>query len=317
MSTFMVDNEYIDVSLQKAYLEGINGCIEHIHVLQQIIQDAKARNRTVHISWFDLADAFGSVSHDLIPICLKHYHIPAHEIAYIVDLYSKLKGKVKTKNLETEIFEFKKGIFQGDNYSPIIFLVIFNPLIDYIKQFKDTHGYQLGNTKVITKPFADDFEIITNDKRKHQKLQNDIQKKCQTLGLVLKPSKCRSLSVSSGKPSNVSFSLWDFTDENNHKQVNLKTLEDDPFKFLGSRITFRNTAADHFELLSELLETKLSNLDQCLVRGEYKVAIYSRYVLPSLRFHLSVHNIHQTHLDKLDHLAKTYLKKWLKFPTRG
>ena len=50
MSTFMVDNEYIDVSLQKAYLEGINGCIEHIHVLQQIIQDAKARNRTVHIS---------------------------------------------------------------------------------------------------------------------------------------------------------------------------------------------------------------------------------------------------------------------------
>ena len=53
------------------------------------------------------------------------------------------------------------------------------------------------------------------------------------------------------------------------------------------------------------------------VRGEYKVAIYSRYVLPSLRFHLSVHNVHQTHLDKLDHLAKTYLKKWLKFPTRG
>ena len=54
-----------------------------------------------------------------------------------------------------------------------------------------------------------------------------------------------------------------------------------------------------------------------MVRGEYKVAINSRYVLPSLRFHLSVHNVHQTHLDKLDHLAKTYLKKWLKFPTRG
>ena len=47
------------------------------------------------------------------------------------------------------------------------------------------------------------------------------------------------------------------------------------------------------------------------------MAIYSRYVMPSLRFHLSVHNIHQTHLDKLDHLAKRYLKTWLKFPTRG
>ena len=108
MSNFMVENGYIDTTLQKAYLEGINGCIEHIQVLQQIIQDAKTKNKTVHISWYDLADAFGSVSHDLIPICLKHYNIPAQEITYIVNLYSKLQGKVKTKNCESEIFKFQK-----------------------------------------------------------------------------------------------------------------------------------------------------------------------------------------------------------------
>ena len=48
----------------------------------------------------------------------------------------------------------------------MIFVVVFNPLIDYITKFKDTHGYKLGNASVITKPFADDFEIVTNDKRK-------------------------------------------------------------------------------------------------------------------------------------------------------
>ena len=138
---------------------------------------------------------FGSVSHSLIPICLEHYNIPAKEINYIVNLYSKLQGKVKTGNWETEIFQFKKGIFQGDNYSPIIFLVVFNPILDYIKTFKETHGYQLGKEKVITKPFADDFEIVTNNKIKHQKLQNDIQIKCESMGLILKPSKCRSLSI--------------------------------------------------------------------------------------------------------------------------
>ena len=317
MANYMVENEYIDKTLQKAYLEGINGCIEHIEVIQQVIQDAKARNRTVHISWFDLADAFGSVSHDLIPICLEHYKIPAQEIAYIVNLYSKLEGKVKSKSWETETFKFKKGIFQGDNYSPIIFLVVFNPLIDYIKLFKETHGYQLGNTRIITKPFADDFEILTNNKRKHQKLQNEIQQRCQTMGLMLKPSKCRSLSITSGKPTNNTFSLWDYTDNNNHQLIQLKTLEEEPLKFLGSRITFKNNASDHFQVLQELLEEKLSNLEKCSVRGEYKVKIYSRYIMPSLRFHFSVHNIHQTHLDKLDHLARRYLKTWLKFPSNG
>ena len=65
------------------------------------------------------------------------------------------------------------------------------------------------------------------------------------------------------------------------------------------------------------MTNKLENLDKCLIRGEYKVAIYSRYLLPSLRFHMSVHSIHQTHLDKLDHLARKYLKSWLKIPARG
>ena len=117
------------------------------------------------------------------------------------------------------------------------------------------------------------------------------------MGLILKPSKCRSLSISSGKPTNNTFTLKDPTGDN---LIHLKTLEDDPFKFLGSTITFRNTATDNYDLLFKLLTNKLENLDKCLIRGEYKVAIYSRYLLPSLRFLMSVHSIHQTHIDKLD-----------------
>ena len=40
-------------------------------------------------------------------------------------------------------------------------------------------------------------------------------------------------------------------------------------------------------------------------------------ILPSMRYHLAVHNIHQTHLDQLDMLAQKYLKVWLSIPTRG
>ena len=36
-----------------------------------------------------------------------------------------------------------------------------------------------------------------------------------------------------------------------------------------------------------------------------------------MRYHLSVHDVHKTHLDKLDSPAKHYLKKWLNMPSRG
>ena len=68
---FMVSNKYLDPIAQKAYIEGINGCIEHVTVIQEIIEDAKHNNKTVHITWFDLEDAFGSVSHMLIPYVME------------------------------------------------------------------------------------------------------------------------------------------------------------------------------------------------------------------------------------------------------
>ena len=102
----------------------------------------------------------GSVSHELIQLCLQHYNIPVRERNYIKSLYSQLNGKIATKNWVSDLFEFLKDIFQGDPYSPTIFLVIFQPLIDYIQLHRETHGYQLGKAKVLTTPFADDFDRL-------------------------------------------------------------------------------------------------------------------------------------------------------------
>ena len=41
------------------------------------------------------------------------------------------------------------------------------------------------------------------------------------------------------------------------------------------------------------------------------------YLLPSLRYHFSVHNVTQTHLNQLDMTANRFLKKWVGIPSRG
>ena len=82
-------------------------------------------------------------------------------------------------------------------------------------------------------------------------------------------------------------------------------------------MTFNNSPQDHLAFLKEKLSTKLVNLDKTLVRPEFKIAIYTRYALPSLRYHLTVHTMHKTHLEELDMVAQSYLKKWLGIPPRG
>ena len=110
--SFMIANQYLDPTAQKAYIEGINGCVGHIQVVQEVIRHDRTTNHTAHITWFDLTDAFGSVPHALIPHVLSHYNLPPQINSYIQDIYSKLKGRVVTKDWETESFEFLKGIFK-------------------------------------------------------------------------------------------------------------------------------------------------------------------------------------------------------------
>ena len=218
-------------------------------------------------------DAFGGVSHMLIPIVMNYYSLPTRLTKYITDLNLKLRGIIHTQNLVGDIFKVLKGVFQGDPYSGVIFLIIFNPIIEYIKKQKEQQGYELKTstsaTSVITTPFADDFNIISRNSTKHQKLVKDVEMKLKSMGLKLKAPKCRSLPIQDGKISNIPFSL-----DNSGNPVNILSVVEKPMKFLGSEVTEDNSQISMFASMKTKLETKLENISKSTLRGEYKLNIY-------------------------------------------
>ena len=123
ISDFLVKRGFIDKNTQKAFLSKISGCQDHDLILREILNHSKANKKTVHVTWFDLEDAFGSISHSYIPIALRRMHIPEEIISYIVSLYGMLKGKVRTAEWVSDEFSFRKGVFQGDPLSPLVFLI--------------------------------------------------------------------------------------------------------------------------------------------------------------------------------------------------
>ena len=56
------------------------------------------------------------------------------------------------------------------------------------------------------------------------------------------------------------------------------------------------------------------NLEKTKVRNEYKLEIYKMYILPSIRFLLTVHDLPTTYLHKLDTFTDQYIKKWAGLP---
>lgn len=70
-------------------------------------------------------------------------------------------------------------------------------------------------------------------------------------------------------------------------------------------------------MIHSKFESSVVNIDQSPVRNEFKLAIYSRYCLPSMRFCLTVHELTKTNLSLLDRKCDQFIKKWLGVPKYG
>ena len=105
--TYMMTNKYINPSLQKAFMPTVPGCTEHHLKLSAILDEARKRHKVLCVCWLDIANAYGSVHHNLIQFSLQHYHAPPGICAIVKALYSGLQAKVITSEWETPAFPLK------------------------------------------------------------------------------------------------------------------------------------------------------------------------------------------------------------------
>ena len=57
--------------VQKGFLEGVAGCVEHTTFQWEILQHTKSKQRQIVLAWLDLENAYGSLRHMLIQFALK------------------------------------------------------------------------------------------------------------------------------------------------------------------------------------------------------------------------------------------------------
>ena len=132
--------------------------------MSHLINQARAKQRSIIITLLDLKNAFGEVHHNLITDVLSHHHIPQKIRELIKHLYTNFFTCVSTSEYTTEFIHFGRGVLQGDCISPLLFNLIINTFIQHIKQkeyeqlgykfskyFSPRHWYQ----------FADDASVIT------------------------------------------------------------------------------------------------------------------------------------------------------------
>ena len=86
----LLESHVLDTTVQKGFLTGISGCVEHDLVLDQLLHDTKSARGSIAISLLDLKNAFGSVPFSRIIFAAKHYGLPIWIQRYLSELYTRL-----------------------------------------------------------------------------------------------------------------------------------------------------------------------------------------------------------------------------------
>ena len=97
-----------------------------------ILGNYKKRKKNLSTAWIDYKKAFYNVPHSWIFKCLQMYKIHPVLVTFIEECMSQWKTNMslvhKEGVLETGPIRIKRGIFQGDSLSPLLFTMPLNPL---------------------------------------------------------------------------------------------------------------------------------------------------------------------------------------------
>lgn len=117
MACYLEKTGYIDTTVQKAGIPGFSGYLEHATMIWHQIQAAKKEGRDLHVVFLDLANAFGSVPHNLLWTAFTYFGIPEANLvqAYFQDIQLCLS----TEDFTTAWQPMEVGIMAGCTIPPV------------------------------------------------------------------------------------------------------------------------------------------------------------------------------------------------------
>lgn len=330
LQKFMVSNNYIKKSIQKGFLADLAGCIEHPFALYEALRDAFSNHRSICTLWIDLANAFGSVRHNLIQFALEWYHVPKHIRDIILNYYELLCASIVTPDWSTMFFMYDLGCFQGCILSPILFNSVFNLLLDYLLPLsKLGYSFKAISTKIATKAYADDLNLTTALAKDNQKLADRCDHWLEwTKTMKAKPRKCISLAYRQFKPDGNQMGFTPLSDNIYAPYDPLLTISGQPvrfiwdqeddsfsgrhFKFLGRWISFNINELEVQKHIRTLFLKLMNLIDQDATPGPMKLWMYQYGVLSKLAWpFLSQDNLPLSLAHSLTTIANRFLKSWI------
>ena len=197
-----LEKESIMTPEQRGGKKDFYGCKDQLMINNVILENCKKKKKNLSTAWIDYKKAFDSVHHSWILACLKMYKINPVLTTFIEASMRQWKTNLvlvhESRVLEKGPISNKKGIFQGNSLSPLLFTMSLNPLCQELQ--KTGYGYQLDKqTKISHLFYVDDLKLYGTSDSQLNGLISTVKKVSDDIQMEFGLDKCAKATFKRGK----------------------------------------------------------------------------------------------------------------------
>ncbi|KAJ8010150.1 hypothetical protein DPEC_G00071990 [Dallia pectoralis] len=188
------------------------------------IQAAKKEKRDIHVIFLDLANAFGSVPHNLLWESFSFFHVPSIVTNLVKAYFKDLQLCFTTADFTTSWQCLEVGIMAGCTISSLAFTMAMEVIIRASRWVVGGEKTKNGICLPPIRAYMDDMTTLTTTAACTRRLLGKLQENIKWARMTIKPNKSRSISIVKGQLKNVRFCIGDDP---------IPTVSEQPVKSLG------------------------------------------------------------------------------------
>ena len=183
--------------------------------------------RDLSCAWIDYKKAFDSVPHERILRSLGQFKVSPRVVEFLTvkNWKTQLTLTHESGTLMSDNINIKRGIFQGDSLSPLLFCISLVPLLLLLNS--SGYGYKIRTEQITHLLYMDYLKLYAKDDGELEGLLRIVKGFSDNIGIEFGLSKCAKATFKRGKLEKSDHVRLD-------EETMIKDLEQDKvYKYLG------------------------------------------------------------------------------------
>ena len=164
----------------------------------QVLKEVKHRKRNVAMAWVDYKKAYDMVPHLWLEECFRLFGIANNVDNLLLNSMKKWKTDLTFGGESFGEVKIKRGIFQGDSLSPLLFIIALIPLSMILKKVSYVYEFKSA-VKLNHLLFMDDLKLYAKSETGLDSLVQTVHMFSNDIGMEFGVEKCAVMVIRRGK----------------------------------------------------------------------------------------------------------------------